>query len=104
MNINKAASAYGAAANMKVDPLKGADDTDAAGGAGGFSDLVKGAVKNAIDTVHGAETSGMQAMAGKTGITDLVTAVNAAEVTLNTVVAVRDRVINAYHDILKMPI
>ena len=34
----------------------------------------------------------------------LVTAVANAELTLNTVVAVRDRVINAYNDIIKMSI
>jgi flagellar hook-basal body complex protein FliE len=34
----------------------------------------------------------------------VVTAVSNAEVTLQTVVAVRDRVVAAYLDILKMPI
>ena len=35
---------------------------------------------------------------------DVVTAVAEAEATLQTVVAVRDKVIAAYNDIIKMPI
>jgi flagellar hook-basal body complex protein FliE len=34
----------------------------------------------------------------------VVAAVHAAEITLQTVVAVRDRMISAYQDILRMPI
>ncbi|NBX04163.1 MAG: flagellar hook-basal body complex protein FliE, partial [Alphaproteobacteria bacterium] len=41
---------------------------------------------------------------GKVDLTDLVTAVSSAELTLNTVVAVRDKVINAYQEIIRMPI
>jgi flagellar hook-basal body complex protein FliE len=37
-------------------------------------------------------------------MTDVVTAVADAETALNTVVAIRDRVINAYQDIIKMPV
>jgi flagellar hook-basal body complex protein FliE len=35
---------------------------------------------------------------------DVVTAVSNAEMTLQTVVAVRDRVLNAYQEIMRMPI
>ena len=37
-------------------------------------------------------------------LVDIVTAVSNAEVTLETVMAVRDRVIAAYQEIIKMPI
>jgi flagellar hook-basal body complex protein FliE len=37
-------------------------------------------------------------------LTDVVTALARAELTLQTVTAVRDRVVQAYQDIIKMPI
>jgi len=46
-----------------------------------------------------------QAMAnGKSNMVDVVTAVAETEVAVDAVVAVRDRVIQAYDDIMKMPI
>ncbi len=41
---------------------------------------------------------------GKANIVDVVTAVSETEVAIDAVVAVRDRVIAAYEDIMKMPI
>ena len=46
----------------------------------------------------------MQAVANQADLNDIVTAVNNAEMTLQTVVAIRDRVIQAYQEILRMPI
>jgi flagellar hook-basal body complex protein FliE len=43
-------------------------------------------------------------LAGKADIVDVVNAVNQAELTLDTVVAVRDKVVSAYQSILNMPI
>jgi len=42
--------------------------------------------------------------AGQADIVDVVNAVNAAEITLDTVVAVRDKVVQAYQSIMNMPI
>ena len=42
--------------------------------------------------------------AGKSNIVDVVTAVAETEVAVDAVVAVRDRVIQAYEEIMKMPI
>ena len=43
-------------------------------------------------------------MTGQVDIRDVVMAVNNAEVTLQTAVAVRDKVIAAYQEIMRMPI
>ncbi len=69
-----------------------------------FADLVEHAGKSAIETGRKAEQLSAAAIAGKADPTDVVTAVTNAEVTLQTVLAVRDRVIQAYQDILRMPI
>jgi flagellar hook-basal body complex protein FliE len=44
------------------------------------------------------------AIAGKADLTEVVTAVTNAEITLKTVLAIRDRVIQAYQEIARMPI
>jgi flagellar hook-basal body complex protein FliE len=41
---------------------------------------------------------------GKGDLVDVVTAVAAAEATMETVIAVRDEVIKAYQEIMRMPI
>ena len=46
----------------------------------------------------------MKAVAGKADMTQVVTAVSNAEVTLQAAVAVRDKVIQAYLDVIRMPI
>jgi flagellar hook-basal body complex protein FliE len=71
---------------------------------GTFSQFLKGVATDAIDNQYKAESIQMEALTGKVEISDLVTAVSSAELTLNTVVAIRDRVISAYQEILRMPI
>jgi flagellar hook-basal body complex protein FliE len=41
---------------------------------------------------------------GKANIVDVVTAVSESEVAIDTLVSVRDKVISAYEEIMKMPI
>ncbi len=43
------------------------------------------------------------ALLGKTDLTQLATAVGDAELALNTVVAIRDKMISAYQQISQMP-
>jgi flagellar hook-basal body complex protein FliE len=43
-------------------------------------------------------------VAGKTELIDVVTAISSAEASLETVMAVRDQVISAYQEIMRMPI
>ena len=73
-------------------------------GAGGFSDMVTNAVSTASKAGVGAEQAITKAAMGNADLVDVVTAVAAAEATLETVVAVRDEVIQAYQEILRMPI
>ena len=69
-----------------------------------FADLVSSAAKAAIETGHKSEQMSAAGIAGKADTTDVVTAVTNAELTLQTALAVRDRVIQAYQDIMRMPI
>jgi flagellar hook-basal body complex protein FliE len=69
-----------------------------------FAEMLGDAVKGAIETSHTAETMSVKALAGQAELNEVVTAINNAELTLQTAVAIRDRVIQAYQDILRMPI
>lgn len=69
-----------------------------------FSQMVGNALQDAATTQYKTDAVQMQALTGNVDLSDLVTAVTEAELALSTVVAVRDRVINAYQDILRMSI
>jgi flagellar hook-basal body complex protein FliE len=71
---------------------------------GGFADLLKQASEGAVGVLKQGEAASLKAVTGKADISEVVTAVTNAEVALQTVTAVRDRVIQAYQDILRMPI
>ncbi|HEY3846872.1 MAG TPA: flagellar hook-basal body complex protein FliE [Acetobacteraceae bacterium] len=73
-------------------------------GAGSFGSVLQNALDGAIETGHTAETSAMQAISGEGNLTDVVTALSRAELALQTATAIRDRVVSAYQDIMKMPI
>jgi len=63
-----------------------------------------GMVTDAAGAMKSAEQASAAQVAGKGDLVDVVTAIGAAELALDTVVAVRDRVVNAYQDIMRMQI
>lgn len=69
-----------------------------------FADALEQAAKSAAETIGNAESVSMKAAAGEAEILDVVTAVNDAEATLRTVVSVRDKVMQSYQEIMRMPI
>lgn len=93
-----------------VTPSSAADayarvDRGAAPAAGGsFGAVLQRAVDGAIATGHTAETQAMQAITGDGNLTEVVTALSRAELALQTATTIRDRVVQAYQDIMKMPI
>jgi flagellar hook-basal body complex protein FliE len=71
---------------------------------GGFGELVKSAISDAVGASKQAEHQMAAQVAGKAELVDVVTAISAAESSLETVMAVRDQVISAYQEIMRMPI
>ncbi len=78
-------------------------DTQGADG-DSFSSLLGRALDGAVSTGKQADAQAMQAIGGHGDLTQVVTAVSQAELALQTTVAMRDRVLQAYQDIIKMPI
>ncbi len=69
-----------------------------------FTATIQRALEGAVSTGHQADAQAMRALAGNGNLTDMVTALSRAELTLQSATAIRDRVVQAYQDIMKMPI
>jgi|HigsolmetaAR202D_1030399.scaffolds.fasta_scaffold53221_2 flagellar hook-basal body complex protein FliE len=69
-----------------------------------FADMVGEGLQSAVEAGRHAEEMSLKGIAGQAELTDVVTAVSNAEVMLQTVVTVRDRVLQAYQDVMRMPI
>ncbi len=98
-----AAAAYQSIAKIGADASAAAHAATAPG-AGNFTDFLSDAIKDGMQTMKSGEQAAMQQVAGNANIVDVVNAVNSAELTLDTVVAVRDKVVQAYQSIMNMPI
>lgn len=71
---------------------------------GAFAAMVENVVTGAVESTRTSEKAAGDLVTGKAELVDVVTAVNAAEMSLETLVAIRDKVIGAYQDIMRMPI
>ncbi len=69
-----------------------------------FGDFLKDQIGEVVETGHHSEKVSIAAMSGDAELVDVVTAISAAEITLETVIAVRDKVLGAYNEIMRMPI
>ena len=99
-----AANAYAALSRMGTEPGSLARAVDPSANGPDFSSILK-------DVIHAVSESGAKADAqtqavamGKANMVDVVTAVAESETAIAALVSVRDKVIAAYEDILKMPI
>ncbi|MDE2465557.1 MAG: flagellar hook-basal body complex protein FliE [Alphaproteobacteria bacterium] len=100
-----AASAYQAIAKIGTSATPSATSvSSAATPPTSFAQFLDGAVKDALHTVQHGENMAAKDVQGKASMVSVVNAVNNAELTLDTVVAVRDKVISAYQSIMQMPI
>ncbi|MCW8836315.1 MAG: flagellar hook-basal body complex protein FliE [Rhodospirillales bacterium] len=105
INMNQAISAYNNAAKTFG---QGGDSAKKAEGGGhpgdDFGSMVKQSLRDAIDVQKTGERLSVAAIAGKADINEVITAVAEADVTLQAVVSIRDKVIEAYKEISRMPI
>ena len=97
-----AANAYASLARI-LDTGGGASKGSEAGGQS-FGALLKDAIGSVMDAGKKSDTQTVAMAAGKANVMDVVTAVAETDVAVSTLVSVRDRVIQSYEDIMKMPI
>jgi flagellar hook-basal body complex protein FliE len=100
-----AVKAYAAAqAAQNSGDLAGMQQAADAAGGSAFGDVLKGVMNEAIQSSRQAENQIQAGITGKADLVDVVTAISSAETSLETVVAVRDQVISAYQEVMRMQI
>ncbi len=95
---SQALAAYRAAAGE----ITGNTASKAAGS--GFDALLKAELQQAVGALRQGEATSIAGVTGAASIQEVVEAVTAAELSLQKVTAVRDRMITAYQEIMRMPI
>lgn len=110
ISSNAAAGAYqnmqgvGGSSSSSVTNNRGSIRENDSADSVSFADLLQNSVQNSIETMREGEDMSAKAVTGEANLTDVVQSITAAELTLQTVVSVRDRMISAYQEILRMPI
>jgi flagellar hook-basal body complex protein FliE len=99
MNIGDALGAYKQAGAGKAGMI-----ADAGGSGMSFADELKGFVGDTVDALKEGEKAAAAGAGGKTDLASVVTAINNAEMMLQTVVTIRDKVISAYQSIVQSAI
>jgi len=95
-----AANAYATAARiLDSGGAKGSESKDTS-----FSAVLKEAVSSVLETGRKSDGQTVAMASGKANVMDVVTAVAETDVAVSTLVSVRDKVIAAYEDIMKMAI
>jgi flagellar hook-basal body complex protein FliE len=106
-NPTSAANAYASLAKL-VAPGAGMDKAAGLGGAAAgdksFSSMLKDAMGAVVDAGKKSDGQAQAMAAGKANVVDVVTAVAETETAIDAIVAVRDRVIQSYEEIMRMPI
>jgi flagellar hook-basal body complex protein FliE len=87
-----AAAAYRAASGAGPEPAEG------------FGGLLRRAMEEGVSIGRSAEAASTAALLGQGGVTEAVLAISRAELTLQTAVTLRDRVVAAYQDVMRMNI
>ena len=103
MTIDIGPKAATAAYRKALERISGSGDPAPATPMANFGELVKNQLEDTIRSGKVAEQKSADAAVGKADLQQVVEAVTAAELNLSTVTAVRDRVVAAYQEIMRMP-
>jgi flagellar hook-basal body complex protein FliE len=96
-----AANAYAALARLANPTGGGAAKPE---GDGSFGTVLQQALGSVVESGRNADSQAKALAAGNANIVDVVTAVAETEVAIEALVSVRDKVIQAYEEIMRMPI
>ena len=74
------------------------------GGGQDFSSFMRDAAENSIETLKSGEAMSMKGITGNADLNDVVSAINSAESTLQLVTTIREKMVQAYQEVMRMPI
>ena len=106
MNIESsfASQLYASARRIAPAETPAANATGMAGESTTFADALAAASGEMAETLRAGEAAAQQALTGQGDVQSVVEALTTTELALQTAVAVRDRVVEAYQEVLRMPI
>jgi flagellar hook-basal body complex protein FliE len=99
-----AANAYAALARMTSSAGASAGKGAEVGGGQSFGAVLKEALGSVMEAGRKSDAQTVAMTSGKANVMDVVTAVAETDVAVSTLVSVRDRMIQSYEDIMRMPI
>src|SRR6218665_2851175 len=105
--FNAATAAYGNASRLINQAARPQTDLTAlaSGGNGdNFANLLAQQVQGVVDAGKASDAMAIDMVNGKANVVDMVTALSETEIAIESMVTVRDRVISAYEEIMRMPI
>lgn len=87
-----------------ADAYSRVDQGESGGATADFGATLQRAIQGAIDDSHATDAKAAEALTGGGNLTEVITAVSRAELTLQAATAIRDRVVQAYQSIMNMSI
>jgi len=104
-DIKAAAAAYNTAANITSPDDTNSMNSGASTDIGpDFGEMVGKALGDVADSMGKAEAHSLGSLSGKSTLDDVALSLTGAELSIKALLGIRDRVISAYQDIIKMPI
>jgi flagellar hook-basal body complex protein FliE len=98
-----AANAYAALSRM-TNPSANIAKVGGEADGQSFGSMLKDALAGVMEAGHKSDAQARALTAGKANLVDVVTAVSETEVAIDALVSIRDKVIQSYEEIMKMPI
>ncbi len=74
------------------------------GGSGDFASVLSDLAKQTASTLKATEDTAIKGIQGQAPVQDVVQSVMRAQTSLQTAIALRDKAVSAYQDIIRMPI
>nr|WP_314258949.1 flagellar hook-basal body complex protein FliE [uncultured Devosia sp.] len=105
--FNAATAAYGNASRLINQAAKPSTDLTALANpqaGNNFADMLAQQVQGVVEQGNSTNQMSLDMVNGKANVVDMVTALSETEIAIQSMVTVRDRVISAYEEIMRMPI
>lgn len=103
--FNAATAAYGNVSRLISDQAAGKTQPLAGPATGpNFAQMLTEQLNTVVEAGKHTDQVSMDMVNGKANVVDVVTALAETEIAMETMVTVRDRVISAYEEIMRMPI
>jgi flagellar hook-basal body complex protein FliE len=103
--FNAVATAYANTSKLLTDATKASGQASGSTGqAPDFGKLLSDSMQGLVDAGKKSDQMSLDLVNGKANVVDVVTAISQTELAMESMVAVRDKVISAYQEIMRMPI